>query len=373
MALNMDTREALSDLTTTSPSTAKAVEEKANGESSVNPAATAVTVTKNQRPVESYRLPPPPISYSQIVSGQTQEQPTSHIPNSAPRPSNGNFAETFRAVGHLIGKAKDWFEVIGSSYVTGTATDFAQLKQALTNSFLVVRNKSELEAEFYSAHLVRSQAPSDFVYKLLKIQKILGFEMTEENLLNHIIMRLSPQYYVEIRNPTTKAQLLQSVEKERDEGVVETDGLDGEGSRAEQVENEYSKGLAKEETSKRKQWRSKRMISEGSTEYSNKHESQHQSKERPSVRRNWRKRSAPSSLIENTEVQRRPHESCKWRKRPIPVSLQSRGASVESQVLSERSIFPTQQVEHQREASGNRKDNSIPDKSRRSRNSEEQE
>ncbi|GFT87515.1 uncharacterized protein NPIL_220391, partial [Nephila pilipes] len=94
---------------------------------------------------------------------------------------------------HLIRKARDWFEVIGSSYVTGTETDFAQLKQALTNSFPVVRNRSELEAELYSSHQVRSQTPSDFVYKLLKIQKILNFEMTEENLLNHIIMRLSPQ------------------------------------------------------------------------------------------------------------------------------------------------------------------------------------
>ncbi|GFU24291.1 uncharacterized protein NPIL_441371 [Nephila pilipes] len=37
--------------------------------------------------------------------------------------------------GHLIGRAKYWFEVIGSSYVTGTATDFAQLKQSFTNSF----------------------------------------------------------------------------------------------------------------------------------------------------------------------------------------------------------------------------------------------
>ncbi|GFU48184.1 uncharacterized protein NPIL_85921 [Nephila pilipes] len=117
---------------------------------------------------------------------------------------------------HLIGKARDWFEVIGSSYVTGTATDFAQLKRALTNSFPVVRNRSELEAEFYSSHQVRSQAPSDFVYKLLKIQKILNFEMTEEKLLNHIIMRLSPQVmdYVEVRNPTIKAELLQLVEKE---------------------------------------------------------------------------------------------------------------------------------------------------------------
>ncbi|GFT97057.1 uncharacterized protein NPIL_427931 [Nephila pilipes] len=116
---------------------------------------------------------------------------------------------------HLIGRAKDWFEVIGSSYVTGTATDFAELKQALTNSFPMVRNRSELEAEFYSSHQVRSQASSDFVYKLLKIQKILNLEMSEENLLNHIIMKLSPQVmdYTAVRNPTTKAQLLQLVEK----------------------------------------------------------------------------------------------------------------------------------------------------------------
>ncbi|GFS88931.1 hypothetical protein NPIL_368971 [Nephila pilipes] len=147
--------------------------------------------------------------------------------------------------------------------------------------------------------------------------------MTEKNLLNHIIMRLSPQVmdYVEVRNPTTKAQLLQLIEK--DEGVVETDGLDGERSRAEQVETEDSKGLAREETSKEKQWRVKRKISEGSTESSNKHEREYQSKRRPPVRRNWRKRSAPSSLIENTEVKRRPHGSCKWRKRPITVSLPS--------------------------------------------------
>ncbi|GFT11871.1 hypothetical protein NPIL_80971, partial [Nephila pilipes] len=63
------------------------------------------------------------------------------------------------------------------------------------------------------------------------------------------------------------------------------------------------------------------MRSEGSTESSNNHERQHQSKRRPPVRRNWQKRSEPSSLVENTEVKIRPHESCKWRKRPIPVSL----------------------------------------------------
>ncbi|GFR12694.1 hypothetical protein TNCT_183631, partial [Trichonephila clavata] len=35
--------------------------------------------------------------------------------------------------------------------------------------------------------------------------------------------------------------------KENEEGVVETDGSDGEGSRAEQAETESSKSLAKEE------------------------------------------------------------------------------------------------------------------------------
>ncbi|GFT57124.1 hypothetical protein NPIL_427701 [Nephila pilipes] len=88
------------------------------------------------------------------------------------------------------------------------------------------------------------------------------------------------------------------------------------------------------------------MRSEGSTESSNNHERQRQSKRRPPVRRNWRKRSTPSSLVENTEVKRRPHGSCKWRKRPIPVTLPSgpgtrkmtrREAADESKVLSGRS------------------------------------
>ncbi|GFU01402.1 hypothetical protein NPIL_510091 [Nephila pilipes] len=110
--------------------------------------------------------------------------------------------------------------------------------------------------------------------------------MTEEKLLNHIIMRLSPQVmdYVEVRNPTTKAELLQLVEKERDEGVVETDGLDVERSRAEQVETEGSKGLAQEESFKKEKWQIKRMMSEGSTESCNDREGRHQSERRLLVR-----------------------------------------------------------------------------------------
>ncbi|GFS92771.1 hypothetical protein NPIL_372131 [Nephila pilipes] len=81
--------------------------------------------------------------------------------------------------------------------------------------------------------------------------------------------------------------------RERDEGVVKTYGLDGERSRVEQVEFKGSKGLARDETSKKEQWRGKRMMSEGLNEYSNKRERQHQSKRRPPVRRNWRKCNVP--------------------------------------------------------------------------------
>ncbi|GFT88453.1 hypothetical protein NPIL_596771 [Nephila pilipes] len=68
--------------------------------------------------------------------------------------------------------------------------------------------------------------------------------------------------------------------RQRDEGVVETDGLHGEGSRAEQVESEYSKGLARESSIKEGQWRGRRVRSKGSTESSNNKERLHQSKRR---------------------------------------------------------------------------------------------
>ncbi|GFT96715.1 uncharacterized protein TNCV_1159151 [Trichonephila clavipes] len=91
---------------------------------------------------------------------------------------------------HLVGRAQDWFEVIGYSYVHGPATDFAQLKEALTENFPIVTNGSELE-------------------------KALKLDMTEEKLLDHFITRLDPQVidYGEVRNSTTKTQLLQLVAK----------------------------------------------------------------------------------------------------------------------------------------------------------------
>ncbi|GFT21320.1 retrovirus-related Pol polyprotein from transposon 297 [Trichonephila clavipes] len=66
------------------------------------------------------------------------------------------------------GWALDWFEVLGYRVVDDKATDYARLKQTLTEQFPVI-------------------------YKILKL------EMTEEKLIDHVISRLEPQIldYVE--------------------------------------------------------------------------------------------------------------------------------------------------------------------------------
>ncbi|GFT61228.1 uncharacterized protein TNCV_346181 [Trichonephila clavipes] len=116
--------------------------------------------------------------------------------------------------GHLTGREFDWFEVLGYRIVEDKATDYAYLKQALPEQFPVVRNSLELETRFYSSQK-HNQKPSDFVYVLLKIHKILKLEMTEEKLIDHIISRLEPQilYYVEVRNPQTTSNLLHIIDK----------------------------------------------------------------------------------------------------------------------------------------------------------------
>ncbi|GFX46140.1 uncharacterized protein TNCV_2094561 [Trichonephila clavipes] len=75
--------------------------------------------------------------------------------------------------GHLKGRALDWFEVLGYRVIEDKTTDYAHLKQALSEQFPVVRNRSELETRFYSSSQRRDQQPSDFIYELLKIHKVL--------------------------------------------------------------------------------------------------------------------------------------------------------------------------------------------------------
>ncbi|GFU46559.1 uncharacterized protein TNCV_1545901 [Trichonephila clavipes] len=119
------------------------------------------------------------------------------------------------AVDHLMGRALDWFDVLGCKVLEEKATDYAHLKQSLTERFPVVRNRSELKTRFYASYQNPNQKPSDFVYELLKIHKQLKLDMAEEKLLGHIISRLEPQLldYVEVRHPQTTSSLLQLIDK----------------------------------------------------------------------------------------------------------------------------------------------------------------
>ncbi|GFX30763.1 uncharacterized protein TNCV_1181411 [Trichonephila clavipes] len=115
----------------------------------------------------------------------------------------------------IQGRALDRFEVLGYRVVEDKSTDYAHLKQALSEQFPVVRNRSELETRFYSSSQKHNQKPSDFVYGLSKIHKILKLEMTEEKLIDHIISSLEPQFLdcVEVRHSQTTSNLLQIIDK----------------------------------------------------------------------------------------------------------------------------------------------------------------
>ncbi|GFW69357.1 uncharacterized protein TNCV_487061 [Trichonephila clavipes] len=85
------------------------------------------------------------------------------------------------------GRALDWFEVLGYRVVEDKVTDYAHLKQALTEQFPVVRYRSELETRINASSQKHNQKLSGVVYDLLKIHKILKLEMAEEKLLDHVI------------------------------------------------------------------------------------------------------------------------------------------------------------------------------------------
>ncbi|GFX43077.1 uncharacterized protein TNCV_2711211 [Trichonephila clavipes] len=113
------------------------------------------------------------------------------------------------------GRALDWFEVLGYRVVEDKAMDYTHLKQTLSEQFPVDRNRSELDTRFFASSQKHNQQPSDFVYDLLKIHKILKLEMMVEKLIDHIISRLEPQIldYVEVRHPQTTSNLLQIIDK----------------------------------------------------------------------------------------------------------------------------------------------------------------
>ncbi|GFV29457.1 uncharacterized protein TNCV_2022141 [Trichonephila clavipes] len=53
--------------------------------------------------------------------------------------------------GHLKRRALDWVEVLCYRVVEDKATDYAHLKQALTEQFPGLRNRSELETRFFAS------------------------------------------------------------------------------------------------------------------------------------------------------------------------------------------------------------------------------
>ncbi|GFV20515.1 uncharacterized protein TNCV_4142761 [Trichonephila clavipes] len=117
--------------------------------------------------------------------------------------------------GHLLGRALNWYQIFGSTLVQNTATDFAQLKAALSKAFPAIQNKKGLETRFYASQQRQNQEPTDFVYDILKLNKKLELGMSEKALVDHIFVRLVPQVqdYVGVRNPQTVIQLLEVLAK----------------------------------------------------------------------------------------------------------------------------------------------------------------
>ncbi|GFT25874.1 uncharacterized protein TNCV_1518341 [Trichonephila clavipes] len=112
-----------------------------------------------------------------------------------------------------MGRSLDWYQIFGSTLVQNTATDFAQLKAALSKAFSAIQNKKELETRFYASQQRQNQEPTDFVYDLLKTHKKLELGMSEKALVDHIFVRLEPQVQDWVRNPQTAIQLLEVFDK----------------------------------------------------------------------------------------------------------------------------------------------------------------
>ncbi|GFX52687.1 uncharacterized protein TNCV_3979901 [Trichonephila clavipes] len=126
-------------------------------------------------------------------------------------------ARGFNVWPEVISWVEPW---IGTKYSDrtlkqNTATDFAQLKAALSKAFPAIQNKKELETWFSASQKRQKQEPTDFVYDLLKTHKKLELWMSEKALVGHIFVRLEPQVqdYVEVRNPQTAIQLLEVLAK----------------------------------------------------------------------------------------------------------------------------------------------------------------
>ncbi|GFV32438.1 RNA-directed DNA polymerase from mobile element jockey [Trichonephila clavipes] len=86
--------------------------------------------------------------------------------------------------GHLLGRAKDWYEIFESKLVQDTVTDFAQLKKALTKKFPVVQNRKDLELKFYSVRqkLVLPRPNIDEIAAVGGVSRFLVLPLTNKDV-----------------------------------------------------------------------------------------------------------------------------------------------------------------------------------------------
>ncbi|GFS74007.1 uncharacterized protein TNCV_108791 [Trichonephila clavipes] len=114
--------------------------------------------------------------------------------------------------GHLLGRAQHRYQIFGSELVQNIATDFAQLKAALSKVLSAIQ---ELETRLYAFQQRQKQEPTDFVYDLLKLNKKIELGVSEKALVDHVFVRLETQVqdYVEVRNPQKTVQLLEVLAK----------------------------------------------------------------------------------------------------------------------------------------------------------------
>ncbi|GFU04426.1 retrovirus-related Pol polyprotein from transposon 297 [Trichonephila clavipes] len=142
-----------------------------------------IALGHSQKIPENSRYPPRNLSYQRQLPKFKHNIPSSSA----------------LTTGHLLGRALDWYQIFGSTLVQNTATDFAQLKAALSKAFSAIQNRKDLETCFYTSQQRQNQEPTDFVYDLLKLNKKLELGMSEKALVDHIFVRLEPQVqdYVE--------------------------------------------------------------------------------------------------------------------------------------------------------------------------------
>ncbi|GFX11731.1 uncharacterized protein TNCV_4340761 [Trichonephila clavipes] len=149
--------------------------------------------------------------------------------------------------GHLLGRALDWYQIFGSALVQNTASDFAQLKAALSKAFPAIQKRKDLETRFYTSQQRQNQEPTDFVYDLLKLQIKLELGMSEKALVDHTFLldlNHKSRDYVEVRNPQNTVQLLEVLAKfeERYSGKAiqdsrNSDNVEGRGSNERRMSN----------------------------------------------------------------------------------------------------------------------------------------